>query len=250
MVDESSLVSCVLPALDAAAFLHEAVESIRAQTHRVYEIIVVADPGSHDATVAIAGTLGVQVVLPDVARGGPALARNAGLRAARGEFVAFLDADDRWHPEKLARQLAVLQAQPTLGYCLSHAHIYWEAHLQEEAQRFQDHPRAQPMPGYATTTLLARRALFERVGAFNPALHFTDAIDWFLRAADLGVAMEMVPEVLTYRRIHGRNMSRVNDAACRAEFLRLVHAVMRRRRAGVAVPPSLDDFFSHCYLGP
>lgn len=228
-VAEAALVSCIMPARNAARFVGEALESILAQTYRPLEVIVV-DDGSDDATCRVARSYGEQVVVLSQAAAGPAAARNRGLRLARGPFIAFQDADDVWRPDKLERQMAVLRAQPALAYCLAHVQCVWAPDLREEAQRFRDHRRAQPVPGYSSNVLVAHRWAFTQVGLFNPALRFTDVIDWFLRAAERGLTMEMVPDVLTYRRMHGGNMSRVEADAGRAEFLRLARSVLQRRR--------------------
>ncbi len=120
------LVSVVIPAYNAAATIESAVASACAQDHPAIEIIVV-DDGSTDATATLAeaaGTVHRPVRVVRQPNGGVASARNRGLREARGEWVAFLDADDLWHPLKISRQVAALQAAgPSAGlaYCFSRA---------------------------------------------------------------------------------------------------------------------------------
>ncbi len=96
------LVSAIIPAYNAEKFVHRAIESAMAQTHRLLEIIVV-DDGSSDGTAKAAAQFPVAVIRKQ--NGGPASARNAGAKAASGEWLAFLDHDDSWHPEKTAQQL-------------------------------------------------------------------------------------------------------------------------------------------------
>jgi glycosyltransferase involved in cell wall biosynthesis len=105
----SPLVSVIIPAYNAERYLIEALDSVRAQGHRPLEVIMV-DDGSTD------GTAGVVAQYPDVryvyqANRGPAAARNAGLRLAQGDLIAFLDADDVWSDDKLAVQLTLLSAR-------------------------------------------------------------------------------------------------------------------------------------------
>jgi glycosyltransferase involved in cell wall biosynthesis len=170
----------------------------------------------------------------------PPATRNQGIVEARGAFIAFLDADDLWHREKLARQMARFEARPDLGYCLTLVQVFWEDHLREEAERLRDHRRTNSVPGYATVTLLARRELFDTVGLLDPTLATSDAADWFLRAARHGVAMEVVPQVLVYRRIHGANLTRRNLPARRREWLRFVKAYLDSQRE--LAPDSLPGF--------
>ncbi len=106
------LVSVVIPAFNAAATLRETLQSVSAQTHRHLEIIVV-DDGSSDQTAQIAQAYrqtDPRVTLIRQENSGVASARNAGIRVSRAEFVAFIDADDLWHPTKIAKQLARLIA--------------------------------------------------------------------------------------------------------------------------------------------
>ncbi len=102
-------VSVVIPAYDAGRFVAKAVATALAQTRPVLEVIVV-DDGSRDDTAAVARAAGATVISQRNA--GPGAARNAGVRAARGSWIAFLDADDAWHPDKLERQWAAHERCP------------------------------------------------------------------------------------------------------------------------------------------
>ena len=224
------LISCIVPVFNGERYLKEALDSIRAQTYWPLEIIV-ADDGSTDGTAAVVAGYGEQVRYLSQPKAGPAAARNLGRGAARGEFVAFLDADDLWHPEKLARQMARFQARPELDLCVTYVQNFWTPELNEEARRYKHHPRlAQALPGYITPALLARRALFDSVGQFNTALQHAEDTEWFLRAAEQGAVMELLPDILVYRRLHQTNMSRLGASAGQELLLRVVKASLDRRR--------------------
>lgn len=109
----SDLVSVVIPAHNAGRFLEASLRSALDQTHRRLEILVVND-GSTDDTAAIAGRMAASYqrirVLHTAGNAGAARARNAGIAAATGRYIAFLDSDDLWMPEKIARQLEVFRA--------------------------------------------------------------------------------------------------------------------------------------------
>lgn len=103
-------VSVVIPCYNAAAFLRETLESVFRQTYAPKEIIVI-DDGSTDGSAGVAAAFGEQVTVRRQENFGESVARNHGIAAARGEWIAFLDADDLWQPEKLERQIgAVRQA--------------------------------------------------------------------------------------------------------------------------------------------
>jgi glycosyltransferase involved in cell wall biosynthesis len=233
------LISCVVPTFNSERYLGEALGSILAQTYRPLDIVV-ADDGSTDGTARVAAGCGGAARFVSQSTAGPAATRNLGLEAARGEFVAFLDADDLWHPEKLARQMARFGARPDLDASTTHVQMFWADEAAEEGKRYKGHPRARPIPGYSTTTLLARRGLFERIGRFDAGLWFGDAMEWFMRASERGAVIELLPDVLAYHRVHGANLTRRRIAASRDEFLGLVKGALDRRRArqGGGPPPA------------
>jgi len=226
---KSSSVSCIVPVFNGEMYLGEALDSILKQRYEPLEIIV-ADDGSTDGTREVVKRYGTRVRYLHQPNAGPGVARNLGLGAATGEFVAFLDADDLWHAEKLARQMARFDARPELDVCVAHVQNFWVPELREEEERFRSHRLSKPLPGYLTATLLARRSLFESVGPFNAALRHGDSTDWFLRAAEHGAVIELLPDVLSYRRLHQTNRSRLLASNSRDEFLKLVKAVIDRRR--------------------
>jgi len=111
------LVSVVIPAYNAGKYLEHAINSILAQSYSNLEIIIVND-GSTDNTADIATSFtDPRVHLVSKTNGGMSSARNAGVDEAKGEFLAFLDADDYWMPDKLEKQIALLESNPNIGFC-------------------------------------------------------------------------------------------------------------------------------------
>ena len=220
------LVDCIVPTFNSARYLREALDSILAQTYRSLEIIV-ADDSSTDGTVAIAEAYGVRVVTQPTA--GPAATRNLGLRATTRDFVAFLDADDVWHPEKLSRQMARFELNPELEVSFTHARVFWETDLAAEAERLRRHRRADSVPAYVTGAMVARRRVFETVGLLDPTLWFVDALEWYERAVQRGVVIELLPETLLNKRLHPSSITRRLEPASRKEFIHLVRTHLRRR---------------------
>jgi glycosyltransferase involved in cell wall biosynthesis len=206
------LISCVVPVLNGERYLCETLESILAQTHRPTEIIVI-DDGSTDGTPAVVAGFGRRVQYFRQENEGEAAARNRGLSMAQTEFVAFLDADDLWHPEKLAKQLAVFQEKPEMDLCFTSFENFWIPELAAEEQRYQGSPLSQPQSAWSTSTVLARRSVFVRFGNFIDDGSLTagsESMIWFLRAQEQGAVVSVLPEVLMYRRMHTANCSRIN----------------------------------------
>src|SRR5437588_311798 len=110
-IDPGSLVSAAIPTFNAAAFLAEAVYSALGQSHRQVEVLVI-DDGSTDDTEEVLRPFRQEIRYFRQDRAGPSAARNRGILNARGRYVAFLDADDVWLPEKLELQVGVMNRQP------------------------------------------------------------------------------------------------------------------------------------------
>ena len=241
------LISCIVPVFNGARYLRDALDSILAQTYRSIEVIV-ANDGSTDATPEVAESYGKRIRYLRQDNAGAPTARNLGVSMAQGEFIAFLDADDVWHPAKLKRELARFTERPELDLSVTQLQNFWIAELADEAVRLKHHRLAQPLPGYVTTTMLARRAVFEAVGPFAPDFRWGDDTDWFLRATECSVLMELLPEVLVYRRIHGHNISmergggrmthQMYDTLLEVLKLSLERRQRREATAAVHAPPS------------
>ena len=131
-------ISVVIPAFRAERTIQRAMDSVLAQTKPASEIIVV-DDGSPDNQAAIVSQYGPPVILLRQANGKTAVARNTGIERATGDFVAFLDADDYWEPEKLERQLAVFATHPRSGCCRQSLLLpgaEWNSRDQQDEDKF------------------------------------------------------------------------------------------------------------------
>lgn len=220
--------TCVVPAFNSERFIGEALQSILQQKIPPAEVIVV-DDGSTDATAEVVAGFMPRVRYIRQRTVGPPATRNAGIAAARHDLIAFLDADDRWHEEKLWRQLTCLEADPTIDVCVVRARNFWASELVDEEASLHDHPRAGPIPAYVSGAMLARRRAFERVGLFDTSLWFADGPVWFMRARRLGVRVHEVPDVLLQHRMHRDNISRRMSAQSKSEFIRVVRGTLRER---------------------
>jgi len=225
----SPVISCIVPVFNGERYVREALESIHNQTYRPLEIIVIND-GSTDNTKEVVNNLEFSVQYVEQFNSGPAAARNHGVSLAKGDFVAFLDADDLWHQEKLSKQMTQFQAKPEMDVCVTHLDHFEDSELGRKDILYQDQRRLYHIPGYVTQTLLTRRITFEKVGLFDQNLRYSDANDWFIRVADLGFSLEIIPEVLVYRRLHSSNFSLQKESTSHDEHLKIIKASLDRRR--------------------
>lgn len=217
----SPLISCVLPVFNGERYLEEALQSVFAQTYRPIQVVVV-DDGSTDSTAEIAAAHGDRVEVIRQPNAGPSPATNRGVEAARGELVAFLDADDRWPPQKLALQEEHLAAHPDTAAVFAHARNFWVPELREEEIRFAGHRITLPLPAYTRGTMMTRRSAFDTVGGFDPRMAHGEIQDWVLRARRVGHRVDLLPDTLLERRLHPGNRSRNKQRDSREEFLRLI----------------------------
>ncbi len=203
----ADLVSVVIPARDAEPYLSRAIDSALAQTYSPLEVIVV-DDGSRDATYEVASRYCAEVKairLPGSL--GPAAARNVGVEAANGTYVAFLDADDEWLPEKTARQVAVIECAPDMTFVFCGAAFISETSGTPTLVNQNRIPATGreawktllAYPFVCTPAVLARRDVVLRAGLFDSTLTIAEDQDLWIRLARIG-PIGHVPEVLA--RVH------------------------------------------------
>lgn len=221
-------ISVVIPVYNAELYLAEAVQSILAQTLPVAEIILV-DDGSTDGSAAVAQKFAPPVRLLSQPNAGAGAARNRGVQTAQGDLIAFLDADDLWTPDKLARQTQAL-AEGQADMIFGAVQQFYSPELDAQA-RERIHFDAKPIQAYSAGTLLLSRASFLAVGAFAEQLRTGEFIDWYLRATHRGLSAVILPEVLLQRRLHMTNSGIVNRAG-RSDYAQVIKAALERRRAG------------------
>lgn len=225
------LISCIVPVFNGERFLGAALDSILRQTYEPIEVIVV-DDGSNDGTPDVAARYGRSIRYVRQDNRGSASAKNRGLAEARGEVLAFLDADDIWHENKLARQYCTIAERPVTELYLSFTSFqnFWMPELADEAERFRDDPIAGPCTAWSIGTLLTRRMVFEKLGGFADGRRGNENLPWFFAAARAGATIGMLPEVLMYRRFHQDNDGRGTSEHARDLFLPIVRAWRDFRR--------------------
>lgn len=212
--------------------MREAIDSILAQTYRPIEVIVV-DDGSTDGTASVARSYGDEVKYLWQTNSGPATARNLGITRARGEYIAFLDADDLWHPEKLSFQMARFRANPDLDLCLTHVEAFITGKPLEKRGDFLKGDSVIVITPYTTCSSLVHRRLIDRIGQFDPDLRLGEDTDWFLRLSNRDAVIEIIPKVLVYARLHDNNMKENRNVLSRDELLTRVKKSLDERRDGV-----------------
>ena len=214
-----ALVSVVIPAYNCAAYVAEAVQSALDQDYPEKEVVVVND-GSTDNTLAVLREFGQAIRIVDQKNAGPPVARNNGLAAASGEYVAFLDADDVWLQGKVAAQVAHLESEPDVGTVFT-AWYVWAADADGRYRRptLPNGPRAGVKADPAssgwlynrllfdcellTTTVMLRAAVIRDIGGFDTTMFNGDDYDFWLRASRVAKISKLDCIGALYRTVQG-----------------------------------------------
>lgn len=218
-------VSVIIPAYNCAAYLPAALNSVLSQSYQPKEVIVV-DDGSTDQTADIARSHS-GVICISQPNGGLSNARNTGISAAKGEYIALLDADDIWTPEILAEQMKMIASHPDVGFLFGDAQRFSDNGWIEEPlfQKYglgADHfghdylvldpvPKLLRMNFISVGAVIVRKQWLVEAGLFDETLRRVEDWDMWLRVA-LTHPIAYSLKVWMLRRVHQTNLSRNTEA--------------------------------------
>ena len=225
-------VSIVIPSYNHASYIRDAVDSVLSQSLADLELIVVDDGSTDESLEILAGFSDSRLHIYQQANQGAHAAINRGLRTARGGYLAVLNSDDAYHPQRLEKLVNLLKARPEIGLAgtyiqlidhqgqplgVKHGYQDCEPWLLENPERsFRSggdlHAALLTENYFATTSnFVFSRPWYERTGEFRP-LRFTHDWDYALRLAELA-ELALVPEPLVRYRVHATNTIRQDQAA-------------------------------------
>ncbi|HET9835684.1 MAG TPA: glycosyltransferase [Rhodanobacteraceae bacterium] len=232
------VVSVVTPTYNAAATIAETVASVAAQSWREFEMIVV-DDGSTDATPKLLAQLArrhpwISWCIQDNA--GVAAARNTAIAMARGELIAFLDADDVWEPNKLALQIAAFERNPDVVFVYADERDFWPDRERSRTLFQQKQPargkvlRALFERGnfILTSTAVVRKSALQAMNGFDPGRRINEDVDLWFRMAEQ-YEFDYVPQVLVRRRILAHSLMHSNTVNVWRSDLELIDRWVERR---------------------
>jgi len=234
-------VSIIIPVYNGEAFLADAISSIIRQNYVPLEIIVV-DDGSTDNSAAIAKSFPGVVYLYQENRGHQ-VARNHGLQLAKGNIIGFLDADDLWSDDKLKLQLSWFRKNPSTEIVVGYTQRMQLTNIKDGKYEFQNF--SDPVLGMSFQASLIRKSVFDKVGLIDESFRQCDDWDWFMRAKELGIAVVVHREVVTFYRRHDNNMTNQMTSGNHYTMMMLKKSLDRRRAEKNRVAktlPKLSDF--------
>jgi glycosyltransferase involved in cell wall biosynthesis len=220
-------VSVIIPTFNSATFVGDALRSVYEQSAAVSEVICV-DDASTDNTVEF-----IKVHFPEVrivtnnSNRGAAWCRNLGISIATGDLLAFLDSDDYWLYDKTQWQVEVLQSRPDLEMVGGLAEYFSE----KEDGALASFPDGAHFNAYLATFLI-RKSLFTKVGVFDETMRLSEDQDWFLRAREVEVKMEVKERTVLRIRVHDHNTTKDITFKNSGMMEVLKKSLTRRREAG------------------
>jgi len=226
MPPKNPTVSAVITTFDRASMVVEAVESVLSQTYRNIEVIVV-DDGSTDGTDLALSRFGDRIRYFRQENSGPSAARNRGIELASGEFVAFLDSDDLWTPEKIGRQVNFMLENPDFPLCYTDEIWIRNGRRVNQGKRHRKYggwifPHVLPLCIISPSSAMARKKLFDIVGPFDETLPACEDYDMWIRVA-CRYPIGYIPEPLVIKRGgHPDQLSRRVEALDRFRVRALV----------------------------
>ncbi len=218
-------IDVIIAVYNGGKYIREAVASVQAQSWKNVNIIV-ADDGSTDDTLSVVTGLSQsdqRIKVLSFPHRGVSATLNAAIRQSSASCIAFLDADDLWHDEKLEKQMQAL-AGSDVEICFSLLQEF-ESFVQGEPQTSS--ARKEPLKGYSKITFLGKRTLFETYGLFEEKVAIGDFVEWYSRVVRAGEPVIMLEEVLAFRRVHHDNTTR---SAPKNEFLKLLKTHLDEKR--------------------
>jgi len=207
MEDSKPLVSVIMPCYNDGCYLEETVESLRQQTYKHIELIII-DDGSDDAkTLQVLERIDFPALRVIHARHGyPAAARNLGVAQARGKYLLPLDADDKIAPDYIQKAMDVLEREPEVGVVYSRADFFGDVEDSWELPDFDVHHML--IDNIVFVSSLMRRSVFDSVGGFDESMvHGIEDYDFFLSVIEKGWKFHRLPEVMFHYRVKSGSRS-------------------------------------------
>jgi glycosyltransferase involved in cell wall biosynthesis len=219
-------ISVIIPIHNDSLYIQAAITSVLSQGVENLEILIIDDGSTDDFEEKIKCFNDPCIRLIKQNNSGAAVARNNGVKNARGEFLAFLDADDIWAPNKLKLQLEVLINHEDVNMVFGQVKEFYDSSILglDDLQK-----NVKTFVGYSPIALLVSKSDFLRVGDFQSKWKVAEFIDWYDRAKYVGLTEIILPDVLAFRRIHSGNIDRLQRPDAKQYVAVLKEALDRKR---------------------
>ena len=219
-------ISVIIPIYNDALYIQEAIKSVLSQTIEELEIIIINDGSTDNFEEKIEFFNDPRIRIIEQINSGAAAARNNGIKNAKGKFLAFLDADDIWAPNKLKLQLEVLINREDINMVYGQVNEFYDSSIlgYDDLQK-----NVKTFVGYSPIALLISKKDFLSVGDFQSKWKVAEFIDWYDRAKYVGLSEFLLPDMIMFIRIHSGNIDRLNRLDAKQYVAVLKEALDRKR---------------------
>ena len=221
------LVSVIIPVYNREKFLAAAIDSVFAQTYRLIQVIIV-DDGSTDRSGEIARSYADAEYIYQENQG-VSVARNTGVDAAQGEFIAFLDSGDLWLSHKLETQINYMLDHPEVDITITKIENFFEAGKEIPLWFDSEESTSLVQKFVFVQTMVMRKAIFLQVGYFRPDFRSCEDTEWLWRARESKVSIDQMSEIFALRRLHGENLSWETKSEEKTNLFRIMRESIKRK---------------------
>ena len=214
-------VSAIVPVFNAEAFLAASLESLLAQDYENFEIVACNDGSTDRSAEILRRHPRIRVVEQE--NRGAAAARNTAIEASTGELLAFFDSDDLWPANRLTLQATHLAEHPEVGCVLGRQEWMNPPPWLSRDTVFGD------LDGVPVLSAMVRRRAFVEIGGFDTSFSHSEDMDLMFRLREHGIGIEVLPEIVLYRRFHGGNLTAAPPST--SPLLRSLRQKLERERA-------------------
>ena len=221
------LVSVIIPTYNCDRYLAAAIESVLAQNYQPLEIIVV-DDGSDDETAKIVQSFGQSIQYVYQTNQGTAAARNHGISLAKGDFLAFLDADDLWLKNKTRLQMAAFANNPQADVVFGAVEQFYSSKSHKDLEHSAD-SLLSLQSGHIPSAMIIKRDSFFKVGQFETHWQLAEFPSWYMRAIELPLTIVNISDLVAKRRLHQNNKG-IRQSKHKHEYIQILKQSLDRRR--------------------
>ncbi len=225
---KNELISVIIPVYNCEKYVGEAIESVLAQTYHPIEIIVI-DDGSTDNSSKVVKNFKDPIINYHYQKNkGLGAARNQGVSLSKGNYIAFLDSDDVWMPEKLSLQMDIFLNSTEIDMMFGHVIQFYSPDLYDKS-KLRKKNIEEKFSGHCAGTMVIKKESFHYCGNFATNWIVGEFVDWYSKAKEKNLKEFVCPEVLVKRRIHDDNMG-VREKKSQVDYVRILKAALDRRR--------------------
>jgi glycosyltransferase involved in cell wall biosynthesis len=226
---DSNLISVVIPTYNRVPFLKDAIDSVLSQTFQAFELIVI-DDGSTDDTPNLLSSYGNKIKVITQANQGPSAARNRGIEAAKGKWIAFLDSDDVWKPDKLEKQVQFIIDYPDTRVCQTEETWIRNGKRVNPRKKHEMHSgwiyeKCLPLCIVSPSSVMIHQDVFEKVGLFDETMPACEDYDLWLRISPYYPVLLIRKQLIIKQGGHADQQSRAVDSLDRLRIKAIVKSI-------------------------